>query len=154
MSTSVTPMFRLARWAIRALLIAGALFFAVLVAWAFESRSMADLRVWHTASLSAEFTAQDATPDTKLANYLAREEQLFAELHEQVYAQVEPSMACFLKLNYLLILWELSGDAAHLEEACAILDHLIAHAPAESRVSLVQNNPIHRAVAAARGTAP
>jgi alpha-beta hydrolase superfamily lysophospholipase len=50
---------------------------------------MPDLHVWHTASLSAEFTAADATPDSKLANYLAREEQLFGQLHEQVYAQVE-----------------------------------------------------------------
>jgi tetratricopeptide (TPR) repeat protein len=69
-----------------------------------------------------------------------------------LYAQVEPNMASFLKLSYLLSLWELSGDAALLEEAAAILDHLIAHAPLESRVLLVQNNPIHRAVAAARNS--
>ena len=67
---------------VKVVLLAGLLVFTVLLAWAFESRSMPALRAWHTASLSAEFTASEAMPEITLQNYLEREERLFPELPE------------------------------------------------------------------------
>jgi hypothetical protein len=66
-----------------------------------------------------------------------------------LYAKIEPGMASFLKLNYLLVLAELSGDEAHLREAVQHLDHLIANAPDRYRVTLVEQHPVHRAIASA-----
>ena len=81
---------RLASRAIRVLLLVAALLFTVLLAWAFESRGMPDFHVWHTRTLSAEFSAGDATSPGGLSGYLEREDRLFAELHEQVYTRGEP----------------------------------------------------------------
>ncbi len=75
-------MKRILTWIVRGVLLAGLLVFVFLLAWAFESRSMPALRAWHTASLSAEFTASEATPEITLQNYLEREERLFPELPE------------------------------------------------------------------------
>jgi alpha-beta hydrolase superfamily lysophospholipase len=77
------------KWLVRAVLLAGLLAFTVLLVWAFESRRMRELCIWHTASLSGEFTARDATPRSTLQDYLDREEQLFRELHEKVYKRVK-----------------------------------------------------------------
>ncbi len=84
-------MKRILGWIVRAVLLAGLLVFTVLLAWAFESQSMPALRFWHPASLSAEFTARDATPESALQDYLEREERLFRELREKVYDRVEPT---------------------------------------------------------------
>jgi len=46
-----------------------------------------DLKVWHTADLDAEFTADAPVQD--FADYLALEERLFAQLNDRVYAQIE-----------------------------------------------------------------
>jgi hypothetical protein len=55
------------------------------------------LEPWHTERLSAEFTASDADEITTLDDYLALEEQLFAELHDDVYSEVPtgPEFALF-----------------------------------------------------------
>lgn len=84
-------MKRILGWIVRVVLLVGLLVFTILLAWAFESRSMPALRIWHTASLSAEFTARDGTPESTLQDYLDREEQLFRELEEKVYERVEPT---------------------------------------------------------------
>jgi len=42
-----------------------------------------DLAVWHTADLEEEFT--ETSRVESFADYLALEERLFAQLHEQVY---------------------------------------------------------------------
>jgi hypothetical protein len=47
-----------------------------------------DLKVWHEAELDAEFTTESDIDS--LEGYLALEEQLFAQLDERVYGQVEP----------------------------------------------------------------
>ncbi len=70
-------MKRILGWIVKVVLLAGLLVFTVLLAWAFESRSMPALRSWHTASLSTEFTARNATPESTLQDYLEREERLF-----------------------------------------------------------------------------
>ncbi len=46
------------------------------------------LEPWHTARLQTEFTAKDADEITSLADYLALEERLYAELDKEVYAEV------------------------------------------------------------------
>jgi len=74
----------------KAIALAALLAFAVLLAWAFESRNMPALQIWHTA-LDGEFTARDATPHSTLQDYLNQEARLFAELREQVYQRVQPS---------------------------------------------------------------
>ncbi len=76
-------------WIVSAVLIFGILSFTVLLVWAFASRNMPALKIWHTASLSTEFTARDATPQSTLQDYLDQEEQLFRELKEKVYDRVE-----------------------------------------------------------------
>ena len=55
--------------------------------WYLDSRP--DLKVWHTADLDAEYTA-DSDVATFL-DYLRLEERLFAQLDERVYARIEPA---------------------------------------------------------------
>ncbi len=70
----------------------GAVLLAVvlLLVRAIESRNMPELQIWHTASLTNEFTVDDATPQSTLQDYLDQEERLFSELQQKVYAQVPP----------------------------------------------------------------
>ena len=84
-------MKRFITWIVKACLLAGILFIAVLIAWAFESRGMPALQIWHTASLSAEFTAGNAAREDDLEAYLDREQRLFQQLRDEVYARVEPT---------------------------------------------------------------
>lgn len=49
----------------------------------------ADLSVWHTVVLEEEFEAGD--DDRSFADYLAREERLFAELEAEIYRRTEPA---------------------------------------------------------------
>jgi alpha-beta hydrolase superfamily lysophospholipase len=78
---------------VKAILLAALLAFTVLLAWAFESRSMPALQAWHTERLDSEFTAADAQPDSTLQEYLDRETRLFDELREKVYQDEEPTDA-------------------------------------------------------------
>ncbi|RLA05389.1 MAG: alpha/beta hydrolase [Gammaproteobacteria bacterium] len=73
---------------IKIILLAVFLGVALLLAWAFESRSMPALKTWHTAVLAGEFTASDATSQTTLQDYLDREADLFDELNKKVYQGV------------------------------------------------------------------
>ena len=50
--------------------------------------NQADLKVWHTAELDAEFT--DSAPVKNFADYLALEDRLFAQLKQQVLDQITP----------------------------------------------------------------
>ena len=60
-------------------------FITVLLVWAFQSRTMPALNIWHTTPLTAEFTSDDATPDRTLQDYLDQEERLFDELQAEIY---------------------------------------------------------------------
>lgn len=82
-------MKRVFSWIMKAVVLAGLLSLTVLLVWAFESRKKPDLSVWHTVSLSNEFKAGDATPQSTLREYIEREKQLFRELKERVYDRVE-----------------------------------------------------------------
>ena len=76
---------RILNWIVKGVLLAGLLVFTVLLAWAFESRSMPALRAWHMASLSAEFTAREAMPERTLQDYLDREERLFPSFPNRMH---------------------------------------------------------------------
>ena len=81
-------MKRILRWIVKAILLAVVITFTLLLSWAFESRTMPALRVWHTVFLSEEFTARDATSQSTLQDYLDREDRLFQELKEKIYDRV------------------------------------------------------------------
>ncbi len=53
-------------------------------------RSGPELEVWHRAPLEQEFTAARADEVRTVADYLALEQRLFAELDREVYAHVAP----------------------------------------------------------------
>ncbi len=84
-------MKRATSWLAGAAFFAAILCFTVLLVRAFDSRSMPELKIWHTALLTKEFTAQDAMPQSTLQDYLDQEEQLFNELQQKIYAQVTPT---------------------------------------------------------------
>ena len=48
------------------------------------------------------------------------------------------------EVRYLL--WQATGEAEHLAEAKRLLDHLVQHAPAESRASMLKNVRLHREI--------
>ena len=73
------------------ILLVALLTLTVLLAWAFESRNMPELQIWHTVSLENEFTAGEATAKSTLQDYLNQEERLFGELQEKVYKRIEPT---------------------------------------------------------------
>jgi len=77
------------RVVVKAILLALLLALTVLLAWAFESRRMPALRIWHMVILENEFRARDATPKSTFQDYIDLEDQLFRELHEKVYKRVE-----------------------------------------------------------------
>jgi alpha-beta hydrolase superfamily lysophospholipase len=65
--------------------------FLLLLAWAFQSRTMPALQIWHTTHLESEFTASDLTATYTLDDYLAQEQRLFDELQQKIYQHVEPN---------------------------------------------------------------
>ena len=68
------------RWALRL----AALVLLLLVAQVLRVRRMPELEPWHTVVLEAELQAGDLRQGFTFADYLAREERLFAELDERV----------------------------------------------------------------------
>jgi alpha-beta hydrolase superfamily lysophospholipase len=82
---------RIVKALLKTFLLGVLLSFTVLLAWAFESRNMPALQIWHTAILENEFSASDATAQSTLQTYLDQEERLFAELHDKVYRRTEPT---------------------------------------------------------------
>lgn len=63
----------------------------VIAAYAAALRSRPPLEPWHRAQLDGEFTAGDADAVRTLADWLSREEALFRQLDEEVYAHVPPA---------------------------------------------------------------
>jgi alpha-beta hydrolase superfamily lysophospholipase len=60
---------------------------AVFIIWAFMSRTLPDLELWHTIDLENEFKAADAAGVGTFESYQTLEERLFEELHRKVVAQ-------------------------------------------------------------------
>lgn len=76
---------KLIRIAAKLLLWVALLGSALLLVWAWESRSMPALESWHKTLLQAEFRANDLTENYALADYLAQEKELFEELDREIY---------------------------------------------------------------------
>jgi alpha-beta hydrolase superfamily lysophospholipase len=57
-----------------------------------------DLSIWHTVVLEEEFTTESG--DATFADYLAREERLFSELGQRIYAETEPGDATKIHRYY------------------------------------------------------
>jgi hypothetical protein len=53
------------------------------------------------------------------------------------------------KMEARLVLWQLTKDRAHVVEAKRLLDHLVAHAPAEFQGTMVGRVALYREIAAA-----
>ena len=77
--------------ALKLILLVALLLFFMLLAWAFQSRSMPALKIWHTTTLQSEFKSADATAGYGFADYIEQEDRLFEELQEKIILQVEPS---------------------------------------------------------------
>jgi len=81
--------WRSAKHVLRALLygvVGGTVVVVVLLVLHLDGRP--DLKIWHTAHLDAEFTAD--SPVESFAGYLALEDRLFEQLDERVYDAIEP----------------------------------------------------------------
>lgn len=82
-------MISLIKHCVKALLygiIGGCVVLVIIFVLFLESRP--ELKVWHEVELDAEFTAN--SPTGSLEDYLAMEDQLFAQLDERVYSRIEP----------------------------------------------------------------
>ena len=64
-------------------------FIVIVGLYVYQLESRPDLKVWHRAALDAEFHAGLAGEITTLEQYLQREDQLFEQLQEQVYARID-----------------------------------------------------------------
>ncbi|MDE0930458.1 MAG: alpha/beta fold hydrolase [Halioglobus sp.] len=76
---------------VKLILLVALLFFVLLLVWAFESRSMPALKIWHTTTLQSEFHSADVTVGYGLADYLDQEDRLFDELEAKIVLQVKPT---------------------------------------------------------------
>ena len=63
-----------------------------------------------------------------------------------VFKKHEDDLPVRMKLTGRYLLWRGSGEAAHLKQARAELDGLLAHAPVDCREGMVKNVPVNRAV--------
>jgi alpha-beta hydrolase superfamily lysophospholipase len=86
-------MARLTRFLWKTIAVVVLVVVSAVIGWAFQSRTMLPLEVWHTAALDREFTAADAKDQPTLKDYLAREDALFRELDAEVYRHVEENDA-------------------------------------------------------------
>jgi len=85
------PSFRrLLRYAAWTLLLALLAAFGVLLARAFDTRGKPDLMPWHRIALAHELRADAIDERFAWADYLAREQQVFDELHSQLAAAAVP----------------------------------------------------------------
>ncbi len=74
----------LLRFSMKLALWAVAIVVTIVLVRAFDSRLLPDLKPWHTAEFEAEFTAEDEEGGASYAEFLAREERVFAELESKV----------------------------------------------------------------------
>jgi len=62
----------------------------ILLVWAFQSKKMPALEIWHTTPLTTEFIAADATAQMTLQDYIGQEDRLYNELKTKIYDRVKP----------------------------------------------------------------
>ena len=76
---------KIARMIVKVILQITFVALTILLVWAYQSRKMEPLQIWHTVILENEFTARGGTAQSTLQDYLDLEERLFDELQEKVY---------------------------------------------------------------------
>jgi hypothetical protein len=76
------------RWIVRIVVAASLVFATILLVWAFASRGMPALEIWHTTPLANEFRAGDLTSRYTMQDYLNQEERLFNEVRLNIYDRV------------------------------------------------------------------
>jgi tetratricopeptide (TPR) repeat protein/energy-coupling factor transporter ATP-binding protein EcfA2 len=69
-------------------------------------------------------------------------------------AELGPRLGVGRRMAAHRLLFEATGDRAHLDEAKRLLDFLVAHAPPACRRSMLENVRLHREIAAAAAAAP
>ena len=80
---------KIARMIVKVILQITFVALTILLVWAYQSRKMEPLQIWHTVILENEFTARGGTVQSTLQDYLDLEERLFDELQEKVYMRIE-----------------------------------------------------------------
>ena len=100
-----------------------------------------DLQVWHSADLDEEFTADSDV--TTFADYLALEERLFAQLHEEVHDRIEDANRRVLNRYHAQSAsdperwernWNRSFELPHDDPtACVLLLHGMSDSPYSMR---------------------
>jgi alpha-beta hydrolase superfamily lysophospholipase len=73
---------------------------------------MPALGIWHTTTLTSEFTSSDASPNSTLQDYLAQEDRLFGELKAKIVDHVAPTA----EFDYSRYRADGSQDPAHLPQ--------------------------------------
>jgi hypothetical protein len=67
-----------------------------------------------------------------------------------IVAAEEARMSHHERMEARYLLWQATGDAAHLEAAGELLDELRERAPAQYREAMMRAVPLHRAILEAR----
>jgi len=80
---------RVIRLTVRTAAIVAALLMAAIFGWALNSRGMPKLELWHSERLPSQFERSDIESMSGLEDYLQREDQLFEELGDKVYDQLD-----------------------------------------------------------------
>jgi alpha-beta hydrolase superfamily lysophospholipase len=64
---------------------------ATVLTWAFLSRNQAPLQPWHREAPAREWRADDIGPETTLADYMAREDEILREVQQRVEQRLDAS---------------------------------------------------------------
>ena len=81
---------RIARWTINAIAAALLVLATIVLIYALQARRQADLQPWHTQAPQLEMTVADIGPDFSLAQYIQRENALFAKTRAALEASIPP----------------------------------------------------------------
>jgi alpha-beta hydrolase superfamily lysophospholipase len=84
----MTRVFRLIRRLVTLMAIAAA---AAILTWAFLSRNKPRLQPWHREPSEREWRWAELGSDVTLADYVAREDELFQDIEQRVEAQLDDS---------------------------------------------------------------
>lgn len=77
------------RWTYRLLALATVAAASAILAWAFLSRNKPDLQPWHREPLAREWREAEMGPGLTLADYIAREPELFEEIKQRVEGRLD-----------------------------------------------------------------
>jgi hypothetical protein len=101
------------------------------------------------AAMSIARDRRQPCPELLAVVWLARLPGGDVRAAERVLAAREANATVLAAMEARHVLWQATGDRAHLVESKRRLDFLVANAPAEFRSSMLSNVPLHRAIAEA-----